>query len=87
MDKARRLIDNLKVRVLFYQHTNNHNLFVASRYEHKLLYILDMLHQPEGIEDLKDEIVAEIESALQERPLYRDHYYSTLPSQAKEQQR
>jgi hypothetical protein len=84
MNKTRRLIDSLKVRLLFYKNTNDHNLFVASRYEHKLLYILDMLHQPEGVEDLKDEIVSEIESALQERPTYQDHYYPTLPSQAKE---
>ena len=87
MNNTRRLIDRLKEMVLFYQNTNDHNRFVASRYEHKLLYILDMLHRPDGVEDLKDEIVSQIESALQERPIYQDHFNPSRPTEAKEQQR
>ena len=67
-------IDRLKARVLFYQNTNDHNRYVAITYETTLLWILEMLHRPEGIEALKDEIVAEIESALQERPKYKNHF-------------
>lgn len=74
-------IDRLKARVLFYQNTNDHNRYVAVTYEHTLLCVLDMLHRPEGIAALKDEIVAEIESALQERPIYQNHFN---PSQSKE---
>jgi hypothetical protein len=77
-------IDRLKARVLFYQNTNDHNRFVASKYEHTLLYILDMVHRPDGIAALKDKIVAEIESALQERPKYQHHFSQ---SQSKEQTR
>jgi hypothetical protein len=72
-------IDGLKARVLFYQNTNDHNRYVATTYEHTLLCILDMLHRPDSIAALKDEIVSEIESALQERPIYQNRF-----SQSKE---
>jgi hypothetical protein len=80
-------VDGLKERVLFYQNTNDHNHFVVVTYEHTLLYILDMLHRPDGIEALKDEIVFEIESALQERPKYQNHFSQSQPARAKEQKR
>ena len=85
MSNTRRLIDSLKERVLFYQNTNDHNRFVASKYENTLLYILDMMHRPDGVGDLKDEIVTEIESALHERPIYQNHFYPSQPTRAKEQ--
>ena len=79
--------DRLKARVLFYQNTNDHNRCVASKYEHTLLCVLDLVQESDGIEALKDEIVAEIESALQERPIYQNHFYPSQPARAKEQTR
>jgi hypothetical protein len=77
-------IDRLKARVLFYQNTNDHNRYVAVTYEHTLLCVLEMLHRPDGIATLKDEIVAEIESALQERPIYQNRFSQSQPARAKE---
>ncbi|NBD36000.1 MAG: hypothetical protein GVY30_08365 [Chloroflexi bacterium] len=83
-NSTRRLVDRLKEMVLFYQNTNDHNRFVAYKYEGALIYVLDMLHRPDSIEDLKAEIVTEIESALQERPIHQNHYYPSQPTRAKE---